>query len=124
MIIIRTNKWEGINMETLKKEELINILKYAYFMSMVVAPINARKVGLNKVGGLIPEFYQYLVEALEKDEQINLSRDPENDILSDVYQNCIVPDVGERDLTHAGFLLAFQKKKAHQTMMILKNSFM
>lgn len=31
MIIIRTNKWEGINMETLKKEELINILKYTYF---------------------------------------------------------------------------------------------
>lgn len=93
-----------------KKEELINILKYAYFMSMVVAPINARKVGLNKAGGLIPEFYQYLVEALEKGEQINLSRDPENDILSDIYQNCIVPDVGERDLTYAGFLLAFQKR--------------
>lgn len=31
-------------METLKKEELINILKYAYFMSMVVAPINAKKL--------------------------------------------------------------------------------
>ena len=124
MITIRVNKWKGIEMETLKKEELINILKYAYFMSMVVAPINARKVGLNKAGGLIPEFYQYLVEALEKGEQINLSRDPENDILSDVYQNCIVPDVGERDLTYAGFFLAFQKKKPHQTMMILKNSFM
>ena len=26
MIIIRTNKWEGINMETLKKEELITML--------------------------------------------------------------------------------------------------
>lgn len=112
MIIIRTNKWEGINMETLKKEELINILKEAYFMSMVVAPINARKVGLNKVGGLIPEFYQYLVEALEKDEQINLSRDPENDIISDVYQNCIVPDVGERDLTHAGFFIGVSKKES------------
>lgn len=111
MIIIRTNKWKGINMETLKKEELINILKYAYFMSMVVAPINARKVGLNKAGGLIPEFYQYLVEALEKGEQIDLSKDPENDILSDIYQNCIVPDVGERNLTYADFFIGVSTKE-------------
>ncbi len=111
MIIIRVNKWKGIEMKTLKQEELINILKYAYFMSMVVAPINARKVGLNKVGGLIPEFYQYLVEALEKGEQIDLSKDPENDILSDIYQNCIVPDVGEKNLTYADFFIGVSKKE-------------
>lgn len=111
MIIIRVNKWKGIEMKTLKQEELINILKYAYFMSMVVAPINARKVGLNKAGGLIPEFYQYLVEALEKGEQIDLSKDPENDILSDIYQNCIVPDAGERNLTYADFFIGVSKKE-------------
>ena len=100
-------------MDTLKKEELINILKYSYFLSTLVAPINAKKVGLNKASGLIPEFYQYLVEALEKDKPIDLSGDPDENILSDVYQNCIVPDVDKRDITYADFFIGVSNKEKH-----------
>lgn len=100
-------------MDTLKKEELINILKYSYFLSTLVAPINAKKVGLYKADGAIPDFYKYLVEALEKDKPIDLSGNPEEDILSDVYQNCIVPDVDERDITYADFFIGISNQGKH-----------
>lgn len=102
-------------MDTLKKEELINILKYAYFLSTLVAPINAKKAGLYKADGAIPDFYQYLVEALERDESIDLSKDSDEDILSDVYQNCIVPDVDKRDITYANFFVNVSNKEKHNT---------
>lgn len=99
-------------MEIIKKEELINILKYAYFMSRVVSPISAKRVGLYNTGGEICDFYKYLIEAIEKDEPLDFSKDPEDDFLSSVYNDYIVPDINNRDITYDGFFVAVKKNNS------------
>lgn len=57
-------------METLSKEELINILKYSYCMSRLIRPISAKQYGLELAGyDEISDFYKHLVCKLEKNEK-------------------------------------------------------
>lgn len=106
------NSKESKQMVKMNKEELINILKYAYFMSRVVAPIHAHKVGLYHIDGSICDFYQSLVERIEADKQFDLndlSDDSDDQFLAIMYNNHIVPDVGDRDITYYDFFVAVNK---------------
>ena len=59
----------------LKKEELINILKYASFMYKCVDPKTAEKIGLNNCYDNILSFYNQIISKLEENEEIEIEQE-------------------------------------------------
>lgn len=93
-------------MESLSKEELINILKYSYYMSRLIRPISAKQSGLELAGyGEICDFYREIVCKLEKDESIDLKND---EFLKDIYDS-IKNDVSEKDIEYDGFFVGIPR---------------
>lgn len=89
-------------MNDIKKEELITILKYAYFMAKVVSPISAKQVGLYNCDGAICDFYRFIVERLEKNEKIDITND---EFLGLVYKD-MKKDIANRNIEYDGFFFA------------------
>lgn len=83
----------------IKKKELINILEYAYRMSRVISPYEAEKVGLNGFDGAVCDFYNELIEKIEKGEDINLNEKSNNEFLSLQYE-CMKKDVEDEMMQH------------------------
>jgi len=92
----------------IKKEELINILKYAYLMSRVISPIEAQKVGLNGFDGAVCDFYKALVEKLQNDEEINLSEKLDDEFVNLQYE-CMKKDVEDQSIEYDGILIIDRK---------------
>lgn len=98
-------------METLSKEELINILKYSYCMSRLIRPIRAKEYGLELAGyDEISDFYKNLVCKLEKNESIDLRND---EYYKDIYES-IKNDVSDRDIEYDGIFVARLSKASDE----------
>lgn len=98
-------------METLSKEELINILKYSYCMSRLIRPISAKQYGLELAGyDEISDFYKHLVCKLEKNESIDLSND---EYYKDIYES-IKKDVSERNIEYDGIFVLQSDKNSDE----------
>ncbi len=87
-------------MESFKKEELINILKYSYLMSRAIEPISAEKIGLQLAGyDEISDFYKDIIDKIEKGENINFngSCNGDNQYLKQIYES-MKKDVENKDI--------------------------
>lgn len=83
----------------MKNEELIVLLRYAYEMTRIIAPINARKVGLNNIGNGVMDFYKYIVVDLQKGNEIDIEHD---EFLKDVFE-AMKEDLDDRDIEYDGW---------------------
>lgn len=92
-------------MENIKKDDLITILKYAYCMSRLIRPKEAKEYGLQLAGdGVIGEFYKTIIEKIEKDERVDLSEDCSDELLREVYKT-MKEDVAEIDIEYDGMFI-------------------
>ncbi len=96
-------------MDILKKEELINILKYSYWMSRIIAPISAERIGLELAGyDEISEFYKDIINKIEKDENIDFN-DECNQYLKSVYES-MKRDVANKDIEYDGMFYFIEEQ--------------
>lgn len=98
-------------MEGLKKEELVNILKYSYWMSRIIAPISAEKIGLELAGfDEISDFYKEIIDKIEKNEKIDLSnKSKDNEFLKLVYDS-MKKDVEHKDIEYDGMFYFIEEQ--------------
>ena len=84
----------------MKKDDLIIILKYAYCMSRLISPREAERYGLQLAGdSTIGEFYQTIIEKIEKNEKIDFTENCNDEFLKEIYKT-MKEEMSERDIEY------------------------
>lgn len=92
----------------MKNDELIVLLRYAYEMTRIIAPINAKKVGLNNIGNGVMDLYKYIVVDLQKGNKIDIEKD---EFLKEVFE-AMKEDLDDRDIEYDGWFVLKQSDRA------------